>query len=158
MATFKEVMTVIECPEAHTAVVSSFRVGKLNSNDQNTPSTRPLILTFESNHIKTKILNNARKLANSKFNHISLQPDLTHNQRQREQELWGEAELLNSELSAEEAKNWVWRPWGRPGIKRLRKMKLNPEDSQRGNRKRPRNDTSPVTGTQQKQRKKRGGQ
>ena len=70
---------------------------------------------------------NAKVLAKSKFQQLSIQPDLTHKQHQREKDLWDEAEDLNSNLDSEDAKNWVRKPWVRPGAKKLRKMKINEE-------------------------------
>ena len=151
MTTINDVMSVIDCSEVTTGVVSSFRAGKPSNADN--PLPRPLIIALESNQLKLKVLNNARKLADSQYKHISIQPDLTANQRQRERDLWDEAELLNAELTPEDAKNYEWKPWGRPGAKKLRKMKINMDDDQR--RKRRQSNSPEIEPSTQRQRKRR---
>ena len=93
-------------------------------------------MTLSNSHHRSRILSNAKLLAKSKFQQLSIQPDLTQKQRQREKDLWDEAVDLNSNLDSEDAKNWVWKPWGRPGAKKQRKMKIN-EEQQKNKHKQP---------------------
>lgn len=54
------------------------------------------------------IMDSARNLANSNFNHISIVPDLSQRQRKDEERLRKEAERRNAEMEREEAQNWEW--------------------------------------------------
>ena len=62
-------------------------------------------------------------LANSKFEKISIIPDLTPNQRKCEENLRKDAERLNREMEAEESLNWEWLLVGERGQRRLIKRK-----------------------------------
>ena len=122
----EKVLKSIDCQDCHADVTNSYRAGKPANIDN--PPPRPYILTFASHSTKAKILKNARKLANTEFKHISIQHDLTQNQRKNDKDLWDEAAELNIKMDDEEAKNWEWKPWGPPGCKRLRKMRRRDMD------------------------------
>ena len=49
---------------------------------------------------------NSRKLAGSSWNHISIIPDLTAQQRKEEEKLLKTAEKRNSEMNSDESQMW----------------------------------------------------
>ena len=73
--------------------------------------------------IKKRILSNTRKLANSKFERVSIIPDLTPQQRKEEEEQRKEVDKLNSEPNHDESLNWEWVLVDPPGRRRLIKRK-----------------------------------
>ena len=73
--------------------------------------------------IKKRILSNTRKLANSKFERVSIIPDLTPQQRKEEEEQHKEVDKLNSELNHDESLNWEWVLVDPRGRRRLIKRK-----------------------------------
>jgi len=81
---------------------------------------RPIMMGITREEYKRQILENARKLRGSKYEHVSISADLTKRQRQEEQKMKEEAEKRNRTLTEEEkAKNLVWMVVGRKGEKRL---------------------------------------
>ena len=112
-------MDVINCPEAKDDIKRMFRAGKIRESS-NKP--RPIIVSFNSIAQREQILSNAKLLADSEHKHVSIQPDLTKGQQNEENRLYDEAKKKNNEMDDDDAKNWIWRPWGVPGSKTLRKM------------------------------------
>ena len=129
----EKLLDEIKCKEAMRDLTSSFRAGKPDKSS--TAHPRPLILTFSSQQTREKILKNAKLLAKSTYKAVSIQPDLTQKQREHEKELWRECEILNEKLSDDDAKNWVHRPWGAPGAKKIRRMRIRAEDGNPNKRK-----------------------
>jgi hypothetical protein len=81
---------------------------------------RPIVIGLESEDEKRHILSRARDLKGTRFNDISIVPDLTKKQRSREARMKEEAEEKNKDLTAEERRrNVKWMVVGRRGEKRL---------------------------------------
>ena len=83
---------------------------------------RPLLVGFRENKTKEDVMKSANLLANSKYKHISIVPDLTKNQRKLETDMRKEAEKLTAEMDPEEAKNWEYRLVGIKGRREIRKV------------------------------------
>ena len=114
------------------------RTGEVKDDIHERP--RPLLIGLKDNNKKQIILNSARKLANSKYKHISIVPDLTKKQRENDNKLRKEAEDKNNELDEDEALNYEWKVIGIRGQRRLIKAKKNQTDNQ-NQRKRTREAT-----------------
>jgi len=85
---------------------------------------RPAILCLKDQGAKDYILANSRELAKTKFNHISIIPDLTQQQRREEDRMRKLADKRNSEMDPEEALNWEWVTVGIRGERELIKRKI----------------------------------
>ena len=85
---------------------------------------RPVIMSLKDPGLRDYILDNARKLANSSFNSISIIPDLTQDQRKEEEKLRKTADKRNRELDPAEALNWEWVLIGMRGDRRLIKRRI----------------------------------
>ena len=120
MNLLKKVLSAIDCEAEFDTITTIFRPGKQPTDDD---KPRPLTIILGNSIARNKILSNTKKLMDSEFKNISIQPDLTPRQRQHDRDLWREAEEKNKEMDAEEAKNYVFKPWGPPGMKKLRKLK-----------------------------------
>ncbi len=108
------------------------RVGEYVSN-----KSRPLTVGFKAEDKKDKILKSAWKLAKSRYKHISISPDLTKMQVEKEKELIGKAKDLNSKLTPEEAKNFHWKLVGKKGQRQIKKIwKKTEENNLNQNRQR----------------------
>ena len=102
------------------------RLGELNDKD----SPRPLLVGFSNIADKNMLLDNARKLKDREVNHdnaessiaVSIVSDLTKAQRAEERTMREEAATRNTELSADEAKNWIFKVIGKRGERRIAKM------------------------------------
>lgn len=100
---------------------------------------RPLSVGFRNPEIKEKILKSAWKLGkNEGLKHISLAPDLTLNQIEKEKELLADASSRNKSLTDADAKNFVWKLIGPRGNRILRKVKKREEENQNPAQPRPR--------------------
>jgi hypothetical protein len=81
---------------------------------------RPIVIGLENEEEKRHILGRARELRNSRFKDVSIVPDLTRKQRNREARMKDEAEEKNKNLTAEERnRNIKWMVVGRRGEKRI---------------------------------------
>jgi hypothetical protein len=81
---------------------------------------RPMVIGLENEEEKRHLLGRARELRNTKYSDISIVPDLTRKQRNREARMKDEAEEKNKELTEEEkSKNIKWMVVGRRGEKRI---------------------------------------
>jgi hypothetical protein len=81
---------------------------------------RPIVIGLESEEEKRHILNRARDLRGTQYCDISIVPDLTKKQRDREARMKVEADEKNKDLTAEEKRrNVKWMVVGRRGEKRL---------------------------------------
>lgn len=85
---------------------------------------RPLLVGWNNEGIKDSILMNARFLKGSKYERVSVVPDLTKRQRDDEEKQRREANRLNANLSEEESLNWEWRLIGPRGCRRLQKTRI----------------------------------
>jgi len=93
---------------------------------------RPIILCLKDPGAREYILANARKLANSEFNSISIIPDLTLQQRKEEEKLRKTTEKRNREMDSAEALNWEWVLIGMRGQRRLIKKKITQQEGRVG--------------------------
>jgi hypothetical protein len=81
---------------------------------------RPIVIGLENEEEKRHILGRAKDLRNSRFKDISIVPDLTRKQRNREARMKEEAEEKNKTLTADEkSRNIKWMVVGRRGEKRI---------------------------------------
>jgi hypothetical protein len=81
---------------------------------------RPIVVGLENEEEKRHILGRARELRNTRFKDVSIVPDLTRKQRNREARMKDEAEEKNKSLTAEErSRNIKWLVVGRRGEKRI---------------------------------------
>lgn len=87
---------------------------------------RPICICFRKLEVRKKIMENTRDLAMD-FPNINITPDLTKKQVEMDRDLKKEAERLNKDLKPEEAKNYIWKPVGAYGQRRLAKLKKKPE-------------------------------
>jgi hypothetical protein len=85
---------------------------------------RPLLLGMTSETIKCEILDRAKELQNTEYQHIGIGPDQTKKQKQAEIKLTEEANRLNREelTDQDKAKNLKWAVIGPRGEKRLVKV------------------------------------
>ena len=103
------------------------RIGE--ANDKSTVP-RPLLLGLKTENKKKSLLENAYKLANSDYSHISLVPDLTKRQRDQDSNVHKEAEKKYEEMSEEESLNWMWRATGPRGHQYLVKVRRHQRQQQ----------------------------
>ena len=114
------------------------RLGAIRDRDESA-NPRPLLVGWNEEETKKSILSNARYLKGSKFEKVSIVPDLTKLQRDKEERLRKEAESLNSKLSREDSLNFEWRLVGPRGARRLHKARIR-QQHQAG--KRPQHNNS----------------
>jgi hypothetical protein len=95
---------------------------------------RPLLLGMTSETIKCEILDRAKELQNTEYQHIGIGPDQTKKQKQAEIKLTEEANRLNREELTEQdkAKNLKWAVIGPRGEKRLVKVPDREREGTRG--------------------------
>ena len=81
---------------------------------------RPMVIGLYTEESKRNILERSRYLRNTRYEAVSVVPDLTQSQRKGEQQLRTEAERRNQELTTEDKeKNLKWIVVGSRGEKRL---------------------------------------
>ena len=102
-----------------------YRVGEKEKTDQ--PRPRPLIIGLRKDATAEMILSNCRNLRNSDYNFISVVPDLTHRQRQEEDQMRQEVNRKNEERTEEESENWEWKMLGPRGQRKIVKSRINPD-------------------------------
>lgn len=87
---------------------------------------RPLLVGMRSEQVKDHLLEKARNLMKTQYNHISIVPDLTRRQRETDDDLRKEAERRNRDGLTEEerAKNIKWVTVGRKGARKLIKREF----------------------------------
>lgn len=107
--------------EIRTGVKFTARLGKSGADGRE--NFRPMLVGLSSQQQCIDVLHAARNLAGTSLAHISIAPDLTKKQREKENMLRDEKDKLNRELSREEAGNWEWRLQGIKGHRRLVKVK-----------------------------------
>ena len=117
-----ELFEFIGCAVRREDIKFIYRPGE--TTEPNRP--RPVILSLQDEAMKKHILSNTRKLAGSKFDKVSIIPDLTPQQRKEEDDLRHEVIRLNDELDSTESLNWEWVLVGPRGRRRLiKRRKLN---------------------------------
>lgn len=93
------------------------RMGEKN-DDPDKP--RPIVIGLESEEVKRHLLAKAKNLQNSRFEKVSIVPDLTRIQRSKENDLVEEAKDRNKKLSRQDVENNLkWIVVGRKGERRL---------------------------------------
>jgi uncharacterized coiled-coil protein SlyX len=81
---------------------------------------RPMVIGLENEEEKRHVLGRAKDLRNTRYSDISIVPDLTRKQRNREAKMKEEAEEKNKGLTEEEkSRNVKWMVVGRRGEKRI---------------------------------------
>lgn len=118
-----EIICVLNCQiDIDKEAVFLTRLGEKSSDPE---KPRPIRIMLKSKEKRNLILDCAPNLRNSKFDEVSIAPDLTMKQRKEEDRLRREADKLNKEMSEEDAKNWEHVLVGRRGerilIKRRKK-------------------------------------
>jgi hypothetical protein len=79
-----------------------------------------MVIGLENEEEKRHLLGRAKELRNTRYSDISIVPDLTRKQRNREARMKEEAEEKNKELTEEERRrNVKWMVVGRRGEKRI---------------------------------------
>ena len=86
------------------------RLGKVEPN-----KSRPLLVSFSDPGARDAFMSNARFLARSQMNHISIKPDLTKAQQQVDLNLREEAKSLNLQRPHDERGHFLWKVIGCPG-------------------------------------------
>ena len=114
------------------------RTGEKNDDDK----PRPLLLGFRDISKRDEVLNSAKNLAKSRFDHISIVPDLTKKQRNDDASLKKEMDRKNDEMDADEAKNWIWKLQGVRGQRRLLKVKRHQQKTRKRGREQNQMETS----------------
>jgi hypothetical protein len=90
------------------------RIGERGENP------RPIVVGLENEEEKRHILGRARELRNTQFQDVSIVPDLTRKQRNREAKMKDEVDEKNKTLTVEEKnRNIKWMVVGRRGEKRI---------------------------------------
>jgi hypothetical protein len=95
---------------------------------------RPLLLGMTSETVKCEVLDRAKELQNTEYQHIGIGPDQTKKQKQAEIKLTEEVNRLNREELTEQdkAKNLKWAVIGPRGEKRLVKIPDRENEGMRG--------------------------
>ena len=117
MDQFKDIMNTISCKLEDKDIKYMNRIGEKRDSD------RPLLVCFRNHVNKTMVQESARFLKSSKWNEISIIPDLTKRQRKEEEVLRTEMERKNKEMDKEDFLSWEWRMVGARGERRLVKTK-----------------------------------
>ena len=118
------------------------RLGAMTEDIMDNP--RPLRLSLRSQQLRECIFENARHLPKTRFNHVSIIPDLTTQQRDEDSELRDEATRLNNEMSAEDSLNWIYRCTGRRGERVIAKLKVRAGPPGRQDQRRPTSTANPA--------------
>ena len=131
MTELVEVLSKIDVTiDVDSDVKACIRIGQKNNEEPD--KTRPLLIVFDKEDIRDSILKNARKLADTAYNDISIVPDLTKKQRIEESKLRKEADEKNQNMDEETAKNWIYRCIGPRGEQRVERIRKKPENQSRG--------------------------
>ena len=117
-----EIMEFLNCPVKKEDIKFIFRAGERR---EDRPGPRPIILSMKNSGARNTILENTRKLASSRFERISITPDLTPLQRKEEDGLRKEAETRNNAMDQEERLNYQWVLVGMKGQRSLIKRRIH---------------------------------
>ena len=77
--------------------------------------SRPLLVAFSDAEARDALLDNARFLARSELDHVSIKPDLTKDQQSADLKMRDEAKRLNIKKPHDERGHFLWKVIGRPG-------------------------------------------
>ena len=116
-----EVFEHLRCPTRKEDIKFLYRPGERTEGGR----PRPIILSLKDLGAREYILSNSRMLSGTDFNHVSIVPDLTHQQRKEEEKLRKTAEKRNSEMTQDEALNWEWVLVGVRGERELIKRRVH---------------------------------
>ena len=121
----KIVLKIIKATGYSSAMEKMFkfvvRIGERKDN-----STRPICVGFRDQADRDKVLNNSKNVVTT-YPDYFLSPDLTKTQIARDKKMREEAALKNTELSEEDAKNFVWKVLGQYGQRKLLRVKKREE-------------------------------
>ena len=125
---FSKVMSLldVDLDWKHDVVFSA----RLGDKQDDTEKNRPLKIKFKNNDKKQEILEKARELAGTNYDHIQLVPDLTRRQRLDDADCRKKCDELNEKLSEDDFLVWEWRPVGKRGSQLPAKLKKRPERTQ----------------------------
>ena len=105
------------------------RIGKLTPAIADKP--RPLKMSFRDLSVKESVFNAARNLPRTRYNKISIVPDLTDLQRKEDQDLNNECDEKNAQLNTEDALNFEYRCIGRRGERVICYVRRRPNETNR---------------------------
>jgi hypothetical protein len=91
-------------------------------------SNRPICVGFRDQTDRDKVLKNSRNIASS-YPDYFLSPDLTKTQIARDKKLRDEAVQKNTELTGDDAKNFIWKVIGQYGQRKLLRVKKKEEEN-----------------------------
>ena len=120
-----EIFEFMACPMTKEGIKFIFRVGE---RKEDRPGPRPIIVCLKDPGARNYILENTRRLASSRYERISVTPDLTPLQRKEEDDLRKEAVTRNINLSEEERLNFEWVLVGIKGQRSLIKRRKHHRD------------------------------
>ena len=115
-----EIMEFLECPLSADGIKFLFRAGEIRDDR---PGPRPIIMCLKNTEARKRILESTRRLASSRYERISITPDLTPLQRKEEDGLRKEAENRNSAMDEQEKVNFEWVLVGMKGQRTLIKRR-----------------------------------
>lgn len=124
------------------------RLGETRNDLETKP--RPILIGFRNLDVRDNILQVSRNLSKTKYKDVSIIPDLTKRQRQQETDMRKEVDKRNSDLSEEDALNWIWKMVGMRGQRKIIKTKIQ-KDSEK--RKRSEQDSDSGRPARQQRRK-----
>ena len=126
----ENVQELFDLVNAEVNVTDSARFAKRLGPINEDSSPRPLLVGFDSEVSCKTVLDKSSILSEKEepWSDINIVRDLTKLQRKDENKLREEATKKNSELSPEDAENWVWKVVGRRGERRIVKAKVEEEN------------------------------
>ena len=127
LALIKDMFKEMEVkPDTNKDIKFSFRLGELS--DKVVEEPRPLCIGLQTTESRDHIFQKAKNLGKSQnFFAVSIVPDLTRMQREEDKGLMKEAERLNTEMTAEDKKNWNYRCIGKKGERQVVRMRVRQE-------------------------------
>ena len=126
-----------------------FRPGDLRTSNKQ----RPIVAGFVDKAIRDKLVALSWKLTdNNKLDfQANIIPDLTVKQRDEEKEMREECDKLNEKMTPEESENYIHKPVGQRGEKKIQKLKRNKEKEQQQQERKKKRALSPESSSQSDQ-------
>ncbi len=117
-----DILTEMGLPQP---VISDLRfTNRMGEGSAGSGDPRPLLVGFNREETKLRLLDEARRLPRTSFSHVRIGPDLTIKQREAAATMRVEAETRNQNLTEDQrAKNLEWRVVTRRGLKVLALLK-----------------------------------